>query len=151
LKGSGLILQQTLPFPFPFFDQTYSTMYLHSNGIIAFSGPLSISCADSFDLEQHAGIAPLWIALSTAGSAQDGEDVYVSSTSDSVTYRFAGEVPTILGTIEPVNFSTTLFKDGRIEFLYGSGNHSLLSTGCGTSPVVGIANGHETFVQLSSH
>jgi hypothetical protein len=150
LRGSGIIQSITLPFDFPFYDQTYKTVWLHTNGMLAFSGPLSTSCADSFTLQQHAAIAPLWLSsTSTSGTVQTGEDVYQSSTSDSVTFRFAAQVTGSTGASEALNFATTLYKDGKIAFQYGSGNHNLATFGCGSTPLIGIANGHETAYQLA--
>ena len=57
------------------------------------------------------------------------------------------------GNTEPVNFSTTLYKDGRIEFHYGSGNHNLLASTCGNFalPLAGLGYGHETSAQTVAH
>ena len=52
----------------------------------------------------------------------------------------------------PVNFATTLFRDGRIQFHYGGGNQNLVNgfpfSGCSVSaPTVGISPGTETYSQ----
>jgi hypothetical protein len=78
----------------------------------------------------------------------------VTDGPDWVTFRWAAEtLPDFIGSRpEPVNFAATLHKDGRITFQYGGGNRNLTAgsnwLGCAvSSPVVGISNGHESFIE----
>lgn len=146
-----------LPFEFPFFDRKYSEVRVYQSGALVFGGIDFSPCADIESLRQIPAIAPMWGAVRVAGSAQPGEDVYVSTTADSVSFRWAGETAPRLATqpISPVNFAATLFADGRIVFQYGAGNQNLGSSGqqvngCPNgNATVGISNGHEAFVQIA--
>jgi hypothetical protein len=136
----------TLPFDFRFFDRTYRAMYVSSNGVITFGGPNPTACNDSASVASVPAIAPMWTELVYGGQAQAGENVYYSSSANSVTVRWAGETAY---TGEPVNFSAVLFDDGRILFQYGAGNDNLVNTtqfGCTTNtPVVGISAGRDSY------
>ena len=123
--------------------------------------PISNPCKDGAALAKVNGIAPLWLDLAYGGTAQPDENVYLSSTSDSVTFRWAAETqPILLSSLfkpDPVNFSLTLSRDGSIRANYGSGNVNLVDSsllsqafGCALSaPTIGISNGHETYSALA--
>jgi hypothetical protein len=143
-----------LPFELPFFGKKHSSVYLFSNGLITFGLPVPTPCTDVPTLNRFQAIAPLWMELRTNGRAQPNEDIYVSTTPDTVTFRWAAEVETFSTQPgEPVNFSATLYRDGRIQFSYGSGNRNLANglrfAGCFIStPTVGISPGTETYTQI---
>jgi hypothetical protein len=149
-----------LPWLFPFFGNRYKQVWVHNNGLLSFDFPNFSACPDPYGLWMTNGIAPMWMNLATDGSAQSGENVYVSrgpvvtDGPDWVTFRWAGETaPDFIGSRpEAVNFAATLYKDGRIAFQYGAGNRNLTAGsnwfGCSvSSPVVGISNGHESFIE----
>jgi len=146
-----------LPFEFPFFERRYSEVRVYQAGALVFGGMDFSPCTDIESLRQIPAIAPMWGAIRVGGSAQPAEDVYVSNTDDSITFRWAGETAPRLATqpIVPVNFAATLFADGRIVFQYGQGNQSLSTSGqqvngCPNGNVtVGISNGHEAFAQVA--
>ncbi|MBI3207314.1 MAG: M36 family metallopeptidase [Candidatus Solibacter usitatus] len=158
LRTTSGFLLYTLPFPFPFFETKQTTVRVYVNGIMSF-GPLTGACFNAESLRQMTAIAPLFMGIRTNGQAQPNEDVYISTTPDSVTFRWAAEtVPqSFFQPPDAVNVATTLFSDGRIQFRYGAGNKSLATGGqsaggCPTgAPTVGISNGHESFVQLGIH
>lgn len=148
----GASTRVTLPFEFPFYSKKYGSALVYRNGLIAFELPAATGCLDSSALSRYTAIAPLWLDLSTLGSAQKNENVYMSSTADSVTFRWAAETVNTFFNVpgDPVNFSATLFSDGRIEFHYGDGNTNLAAAvpfGCGAGPTVGISNGHDVYNQ----
>src|SRR6185436_8953985 len=124
----------------------------HRNGLIAFELPVATGCTDSAGLSRYNAIAPMWLNLSILGSAQENENVYTSATANSITFRWAAETVNQFFNVpgDPVNFSATLFIDGRIEFHYGTGNTNLSSSvpvGCGAGPTVGLSNGHDVYSQ----
>ncbi|MBI3209078.1 MAG: M36 family metallopeptidase [Candidatus Solibacter usitatus] len=146
-----------LPFEFPFFEKKYSEVKVYSNGILTFGSFDFTPCNDIESLKYLAAVAPMWMAMRTNGAAQTGENVYVSRTADSVTFRWAGETTpgSPFQAPDAVNFSATLARDGRITFQYGTGNKNLATGFRGSAcpvetPTVGISNGHESFVQLIS-
>jgi hypothetical protein len=149
-------IRYDLPFEFPYFGQIEKSVRVFANGMLFFELPPFTGCTDAASLPRFRGIAPLWMELRTNGVAQPNEDVYVSRTPDSITFRWAGETDAFLPGVmpEPINFATTLWRDGRIQFHYGPGNKNLTNgfplTGCGVStPTVGISPGTETFSQTS--
>jgi hypothetical protein len=148
----GTSTRVTLPFDFPFYSKKYGSALVYRNGLIAFELPVATGCLDSSALSRYTAIAPMWLDLSTLGSAQKNENVYTSSTADSVTFRWAAETVNTFFNVpgDPVNFAATLFSDGRIEFHYGDGNTNLAAAvpfGCGAGPTVGISNGHDIYSQ----
>lgn len=121
----------SLPFAFPFYDGSYDSVQVSSNGLLQFGGA-GASSPDNSTVNLHAGrrIAALWDDLRTDGL---DNDIFVdTSTAGQVTIRWAATSKTNNG---PVNFAVTLFVDGRIRFDYGAGNGNL-------SPTVGVANGN---------
>ena len=138
-----------LPWAFPFYGRTYSGIRVLSNGLLAFDLPPASGCWDAGALRQMVGIAPLMGLIRTDGNAQPNENVYVGRPSeDAISFRWAGEtaVQPGLTTPEPVNFAVTLYRNGRIEFNYGSGNRTITfpsptSSVCAASPSIGISNG----------
>lgn len=145
-------LDYQLPFTFPFFDKNYGSVKVFRNGLIAFELPASPgACTDGFNLAHYSAVTPLWTNqanTSITGTAQNNEGLYISTTADSVTFRWAGEFRALGDTLKPLNYAATLYQDGRILFNYGSGNTSVDMPGtfstCGPTPI-GISNGHDTY------
>lgn len=140
-----------LPFDFTYFGERYGSVRVWSDGLLSFGNSNPTLCYDANELSKVKGIAPLWIPMGTAGFTQPGEGVWVSETADSMTFRWAGETPAAFIPAQPVNFSATLYADGRIQFRYGSGNKNM-TTGinflCGNpAPAVGLSSGHENYTQ----
>jgi Right handed beta helix region/Putative Ig domain/Dockerin type I domain len=133
-NGYGSFSSLSLPFAFRFYGGTYSNVEVSSAGFLKFAGAVYPSPNNSLEqLQSTAMIAPLWDDLHTNGS---GDDVFVdASTSGQVTIRWDA---TNAVDNSDVNFSVTLFEDGRIRFDYGSGN-------TGLSPTIGISRGDDRF------
>lgn len=136
----------TLPFGFPFFGQTLRRATIYSNGYIDFGTSGAQFCSTTSSLLQVKGIAAMLADIGITGVAQANENIYVSTTPTSVTFRWVGETITLAFNTraEPVNFAITLFSDGRIETRYGAGNKNLTSydNTCGAAlPLVGISSG----------
>ncbi len=117
-----------LPFPFPFYETQYTTLYVSSNGFVDFVPCTSEPVSDPLYMRSSLRIAPLWADLTTEGA---NEDVYVESAADHVRVRWAASS---FESGAPVNVAVLLRDDGTIRFEYGSGNQGL-------TPVVGIARG----------
>lgn len=155
--SGGWAAKVDLPFAFPYYGKSYRTMFVHENGLISFGATANLSqlmngnCTDSSTLSAIAGVAPLWLNMTTAGGAQSGEGVFVTrSIGNSVTVRWAGETVSAFGYDgSPLNFAATLFYDGRIQFHYGPGNTGLDAAAnpnyCGPAPSVGISPGHDSY------
>ena len=120
----------TLPFTFPFYGSSRTSVNVCSNGFLDFTSITADFSNTSAELISSVRIAPLWDDLVTSSG-----DIYVDeSVSGQVNIRWQGA--TYSGSY-PVNFATVLFSDGRIRFDYGSGN-------TGLSPTVGISSGNGT-------
>lgn len=150
-----------LPFPFPFYDRVYREVRILPEGLVQFDSALTPTCITETGLPQLPAIAPMWTWMRTNGSTQPNQSVFVSSTPNSYTIRWAGETipllvtPPLTPAPEPLNFAVTLFADGRIRFHYGSGNQNIVNSspffGCtATQPVIGISRGTGTPAILPS-
>ncbi len=120
----------TLPFAFPFFGESYGTIYVSSNGFLDFvdSGQTNPGNQKTRLRFEHR-IAPLWDDLRTD---QAGDDIFVSTAiAGEVTFRWRAHH---FDTGALCNFSVTLRDSGAIEFHYGSGNANV-------TPTVGISRG----------
>ena len=152
---NGSFATLALPFAFPFFDRHYGAAMVYSSGLIAFDRPAQAPvCSDAAGLRSYPGLAALWLQqMSLNGVAQPNEGLFVSTTFESMTFRWAGEHTPLAGTPSPVNFAATLFNDGRIAFSYGAGNTTvpLASTlnQCGPA-VYGVSNGHGAYSQTGA-
>lgn len=122
----------SLPFSFPFFGQDHDTVYVCSNGFLDFTDASPTYLNSQAGLKTRTIIAPLWDDLTTNGTDQQGEDIYIySPSSDSVCFRWAGQSYETGGAI---HVEAVLYRDGRIQFNYGPGN-------TGLSPTIGISGG----------
>lgn len=140
-RGNGTYWGASLPFSMPYFDQTISFINVSSEGFIALNSSQIYRDGDNTTakLLSNAIIAPLWDNLRTDGV---GDDIYWDTTqADRLTIRWNA-------THEPsgadVQFAVTLFRDGRIQFHYGSGN-------TGLTPTIGFSSGSGMAYQLSPY
>jgi subtilisin family serine protease len=133
-----------LPFPFPFFGQSYNQITISTNGNLYFSPPPKRTCSPApcdnaddvpssiADLSVRKMISGMWddLDLSTARRA-DADVFVVQPDSTRIIFRWQG-VQFEDGT--PINFEIELRSDGTISTRYGAGNTNLF-------PVVGISGG----------
>ncbi len=133
-----------LPFSFPFYGNTYDSVYVCSNGFLDFTNSAHDFSNSTSALHGRTMIAPLWDDLKTNGIAQSGEDIYIHQPdSDSVCIRWRAETwSRTTGT--PVNVEVILNRDGTIQFNYGSGNGLL-------TPTIGISRGDSNNYDLSEY
>ena len=127
-----------LPFSFPYYDQTYTSVWVCSNGFLDFASNSDDWSNTEGELISNVRIAALWDDLRT----DQGGDIYIDDTvAGQVTFRW--DAVTYTGQY-PCNISCTLFDTGRIEFHYGSGNTNL-------TPTIGISSGNGTDYLLSQY
>ena len=128
-------LELTLPFDFPLYGSTYSTIYINPNGVLTFNGHLDGRDSwnpDTATLCSTPMVAVLWRDLVTS--------IYVDeSSADSVTVRWSG---VYYNTTVPVSFSAMLHADGTIRFRYGEGNAN--------GGMIGVSTGNELFYTLAA-
>jgi subtilisin family serine protease len=108
----------TLPFEFPFYDQTFSTVYVSSNGWLSFMNPTPSSKSNipfpSAVSDYHYMIAPFWDDLLTTGSTgyvivKSFPTLWVVEWED---IRHASNGATV------GRFEVVLYKTGEIVFNY---------------------------------
>jgi len=113
---NSILLQ--LPFDFPFYGSTYSTVHVNPNGALTFNGVLTDSSSyspSSATFQSTVMIAALWKDYIAS--------IYVDDSSvDAVTIRWSGIYWNTSGSDNTVSFSVTLYADGTIRFQYGEGN-----------------------------
>ncbi len=107
----------TLPFNFPFYNETYNQVQIASNGFFTFGDNLgSIGGYSNQDIPQVSApnnlIAPLWDDL----EPQDGDGVYMFSTPDYVIIQY-NEVPAFLSTTT-ATFQAIIYANGSMKFQY---------------------------------
>jgi len=135
--------QYSLPFSFPFYGNTYTSIWICSNGYIDFVPEYSDGWSDfsnsTSELIQNVRIAPLWTDIWP-------NNIYIHQpSSDSVCIRWQGYEWWDRGSI---NIELVLYKDGRIRFNYGAGNTSI-GAGWTGPPTIGISAGDGVNYDLS--
>jgi len=137
-----------LPFSFPFFGQSYSTVTISTNGNLYFTPPLPPrrpnGDADDVpssvaDLSLFKMIAGMWDDLTLDRTFRSDADVYtVLPNPSTIIFRWQGVPCNAVNQVctggDPINFEIELKNDGTITTRYGSGNTNL-------NPVVGISGG----------
>ncbi len=148
-----------LPFNFPFFGSTFSTLEISTNGSLYFSAPPrrcpvgNPNCTDA-DADDPPGspralggykmIAGLWEDIDLRNSERGDAGVYVVQPApDRIIFRWQG-VPFDFVSRDPVNFEIELRSDGTIKKRYGSVDANL-------SPTVGIGGGEQEAYVVASH
>ena len=139
-RGSNSFYSYTLPFAFPLYGQSYTQATVGVDGWINFGPVVGSTWNNSAAaLAANIRVAPLWDNLRTD---QPGNDIFVdASVPGRVTFRWQGVTHTGL---LPVNFSATLYADGRVRFAYGSGN-------TGLTPTIGVSKGDNAQYALSQY
>lgn len=133
----------SLPFSFPFFGSSTTSVAVSSNGALYLPIPPDFAVphpnvgsgdaaiATSGNLDHLAMIAGMWSDLRTDRHASD--DVYVVKPDpDRVIFRWQAVT---FGSETPANFEIELRRDGTIQTRYGTGNQNLQPV------VVGISGG----------
>ncbi|MGO9115920.1 MAG: dockerin type I domain-containing protein [Thermoguttaceae bacterium] len=127
----------SLPFAFPFYGSSYSSLWVCSNGFLDFASSAPAFANSDAALEASPRIAPLWEDLTTT---TDGDDIFVTSNANDVVVRWAAH--TVSGS-NPVNFEAVLYPNGDIEFNYGAAMS-------GIAPTIGVSKGDNLHYTLSS-
>jgi len=138
------ILPLFLPFSFPFYGESYDTLYIHSDGYLLtglFNAPYPYLQDEALYLSQVRCIAPFMNQFQEIASQEQG--VWISTEPGLV------EVTWVLGTEGNSgfnNFKARLFPDGKIEFHYG-----LMEAGTDAMAAYGISGGDGLNRQLFLH
>lgn len=123
----------TLPFAFRFYGTDYTTVFVSTNGFLQFGSGSQADdcCAMNLSDSRPPRIYALGEDLVTYGT---DEDVYVTTTSTSITFRWQAE---LIVTGEPTNFEIALYSNGNFELNYGDNPDPINYF----PTVIGISNG----------
>jgi len=109
-----------LPFLFPFFGNSFDTVYVNAYGMIQFTDehlpyPYLCSATDMFNYISTITPAFSWDFVI---QSSDGDGMWMSSSPDSVRFRWQ---LSLLGHEQQtrVEFGVTLFPNGEVSFCYG--------------------------------
>lgn len=163
LDADDLYLDFLLPFNFPFFGSSFSSLLVSTNGALYFSAPPrrcppeNPNCTDA-DADDPPGsprslggyvmIAGLWEDLDLRVAARPDAGVYVvQPTPNQIIFRWQG-VPCNFNGINctggaPVNFEIELNSNGVVKSRYGS-NAPMF-------PTVGIGGGQQDGYVVDTH
>ncbi|MCG8408322.1 MAG: Ig-like domain-containing protein [Phycisphaerales bacterium] len=138
--GDDLVFDYTLPFPFPFYGQTYTDIKIAIDGWINFGGFVGSTWNNSeVLLAFNRRIAPMWDDLRIDSGLGD---IHIDeSVATEVTIRWDAVVD---ATGDPCNFSATLHNTGRVDLHYGTGNTSL-------TPTIGVSSGDGATYVLAAY
>lgn len=128
--GSSFVLN--LPFAFPFYDGSYTSVTVSSRGFLEFAGTADPSDGANSDTKLASSriLAPFWANLRTDAS---GDDVFVdTSVAKQITIRWQA---TSVADGSAASFDVVLFQDGHFRFDYGAGNAN-------QSPTIGASFGN---------
>lgn len=125
-----------LPFKFPFYGNSYDTVFVHENGYLLFqsiTAPYPYVQDEKLFLKQIRAISPLMNKMQGANAPEDGIWYMADSTQAVFSWKVGAEV---LPPEQTDEFSLTLNKNGKIRFSYGD----LLATPV-FATVIGLSNG----------
>lgn len=126
-----------LPFAFPFYGKTYTTVYPHVDGYLMFEDhttPWPYIIYEKTFFKNYRTISP-YMGKPLVIASGEGDGIWYQGCSDSATFRWKVSVYGSTPTTD-FNFSVTLFPDGRIKFNYGSMNSTAYMTW-----IAGLSNG----------
>jgi hypothetical protein len=126
-----------LGFDFKFYENTYSQVYVSSNGLLSFGA--GISSYDNQRLPDMDGmnnlIAPYWDDLGVGGAYNDG-NVYILQGAGFTAIEWYQV--TLSGGATPLTFEAILYQDGDICFQYQSLPATAGDTTIGIEDVDGV-------------
>jgi len=130
----------TIGFDFKFYDNTYSQIYLSSNGFLALGSSSTSFVNTSFPsaLLPNNIIAPFWDDLVVGGDNNNGRVLYrTGGTSPNRFFSAEWENVTRLSATDLLRFQLTLYENGSISFSYLSMNGALNSASVGIESSTG--------------
>ena len=151
IKGDDVTLPVSLPFAFPFFGFTTTSVFASTNGTLYVPIPPDFALPKGNDqdvafpgrknLDNLAMIAGMWADLRTDRNPTD--NIYmVQPDLDRVILRWQGVT---FGAETPVSFEIEIRRDGTIQTRYGDGNQNLRPV------IVGISGGDPDAYLVGTH
>lgn len=131
-RGDATSFAYTLPFAFPFYDGSYTSLFVSTEGFVQFVNSTNAGSGSNstIELAKSRRIAPLWDDLRTNGT---GDDIFIDeSAPGQVTIRWNATT----NSSTDVQFALVLMASGQMRFDYGPGTATTLS------PTVGVSMGN---------
>ncbi|MCF4120565.1 S8 family serine peptidase [Antribacter sp. KLBMP9083] len=150
LTGDDRFTSVAIPFAFPLYGADYSTAYVSTNGFLNFlAGTSSLSNgAIPSTAVPNAALYPFWDDLYFDVSA----GLYQGTSTIDGVQAFTLEwrnVRKYSPSTDRLNFSVTLFEDGKV--VYGYGDLTETATAKGSSATVGLENATGTVASQYSY
>jgi PKD domain len=149
---------QALPFPFPFFGQTYTNIFVSNNGLVTFNFGTGDFTESIEEFTRQPGISPFWDDIITGFDSPLESGLYVNDQSLDqfvVTWflqqEYCGDEEG-LTCIGNNTIQLILFADGRIQFIYSgvSSQDSIVGiTPGGVAPILEVDYSTERFFTTS--
>jgi hypothetical protein len=135
MTGSNTFYPMELPFEFPFYGKLKTQVKIASNGYLTFGEDGIDYSNDEIpnDLNPNDVIAPFWDDLKSNGGALYS---YHDVDNQRVIFQYTNWI--FYNGTGSLNFQVILYKNGDIEFVYGSMSGNM------TSATVGIENSDAT-------
>ncbi len=133
---SGYVSQE-IDFPFPFYGISASSVTVHVDGFLMFESlpyPLPYQVDDRLLFENQRMIAPL-LSQDLRIYTNQGDGIWYEGDETHASFRWKGTVE-VPGEDYHLDFTTTLFPDGRIEVYVNDYNNP-----GGLNRITGISNG----------
>jgi hypothetical protein len=133
----------TLPFPFKFYDTTYSQIKVSSNGYICLNTTMGCTGYNPTLTSTSYGpfIAPMALNLRTDKNAND---IFITEAEDHVIIRW--DASQYGYTSRNTTFEAILYDNGAIKFNYGTQTNPFTTTA-----VVGVSKGDGTYYTASDY
>ncbi|MEI6899405.1 MAG: hypothetical protein WCL00_05975, partial [Bacteroidota bacterium] len=135
----------TLPFHFPFYNETFDTVYVNAFGFISFESthlPYYYECDEVEMLERSKTISPLFSLKNVAKWGNLG--MWAETTSDAATFRWKIHAEGH-DNGQYLNAALKIHSDGSFEFIYGD----LFPDNPAFSLYTGVSKGDEENNDLS--
>jgi hypothetical protein len=113
------IAEQKIDFSFPFYSQSYDTLYIHTEGFIMFdsqSYPWPYLYDQNLMIRKTKIIAPLLNRNNVLDTA-NGDGIWFEGNENYAAFRWC--VTSIKPEISTANFAAIIYPSGNIEFYYG--------------------------------
>lgn len=137
--GADGTTQIPLSFPFEFYGNTYSNVYINANGFLAFQQPSDLTFINTQIPNEDSInniIAGFWNDLEPQ-NAEDGGGLTYQDFGDHFVVQWT-RVPKFSGTGEPgVTFQIVLYNDGNVDVFYEDVNNASFKE----AATIGIENG----------
>lgn len=137
--GADIYTQVTLPFSFKFYGNSYSSLYICSNGILTFGS--GTTTASNVAIPNAAApnnfIAPFWDDFNPTASGSG--KIYYKSFSKYVVISWENVLVSVpdIPNYQPQKFQVILYETGEIRFQYSTLNRGYTCT-------VGVENSSGT-------